>query len=336
MAKTLNVNRFKKSAAAARQPKLSPAPQAADSAEPPSQRRKAALTHGARCSKRRAEILRNVDELPSLPAVVTEVMRIAGNPETNAKDFEEPFRKDQVLTAKLLKLVNSSFYGLTSKISTVHHATVILGFKTIKSLAMACSTSAMLARPVIIYGYTQHGLWEHSIATASIARYLGLHFLKLHPDEAEELFVAGLLHDIGKIAMVGQMQKLIPTIEQIILKKSDITLTQLEQHLLGIDHTEVGSMMMRKWHLDENLISAVGEHHREHYSSQRAALISLADLMAMRTKIGLADSYNWQRPIGTHLKSTLQLSKERLDELKPLLRETVHESLDVFGNLHGD
>lgn len=327
----LNLNRFKKKGEDTQTKAFQSLIPQSDSAP-----KKATVTQGARRSQRKAEVLRSIEELPSLPTVVSEVLRIAANPKTEAKDFEEPFHKDQVLTAKLLKLVNSSFYGLSNTVTTVQQATVILGFKTIKSLVMACSTSAMLSRPLIAYGYTNKGLWEHSLATAGIARYMGKHIFDIGTDESEELFVSGLLHDIGKIAMVDQLQKLLPTIEQIRIKSPHIKLTQLEQHLMGIDHTQVGARMTTKWKLDPILIASIEEHHREDYSHRNVAIVAFADLLATRTKIGISDTYPWKRPIPKSLIASLELGSGKLAEIKPLIKNAIKETLDVFGSLTND
>lgn len=284
--------------------------------------------------QRRDEILLNIEKLPSLPTIINEVVSMANSANTDAKDFEEPFRKDQTLTAKLLKLVNSSFYALPNKIKTVQGAIVVLGFKTIKSLVLACGASTTLSQPVKAYGYDEGGLWKHSLATAALARHLAINYLKMSANDAEELFVAGLLHDIGKIAMVPELKKCEGELWKRWEEKPTSNITRLEQEFLGIDHGEVGAIITEKWKLGSDLTTIISGHHKNDYSNREAATVSLANLLASRAGLGLNDDYPWQRPISNHLMESVGLRKNDIQKLKSDVRNVINDSMEMLGNLN--
>lgn len=148
----------------------------------------------------RREVLNKSDLIPSLPEVVTEVMRLLNDVEVNITDFEAPLSKDTALVARMLKLVNSPFYGVGRQVSTIGDGVSMLGFKSLRSMVLAASTGNMLERDIGCYGHCEKGLWHHSVCVAAGAKYLAKR-LGYEPAFREELFDAGLLHDIGKMLL---------------------------------------------------------------------------------------------------------------------------------------
>lgn len=284
--------------------------------------------------QRRNEVLLNIESLPSLPTIVNEVVKMASSEETEAKDFEAPFRKDQTLTAKLLKLVNSNFYALPNKVTTVKGSIVILGFKTIKSLVLACGASATLSRPVKTYGYDEGGLWKHSLATAALSRHLAINYLKMKPNDAEELFVAGLLHDIGKIAIVPELEKHEKDMWSYWEQHPTSDISVLEREFLGIDHSEVGSLITEKWNLDGSLNEIITGHHQNDYKNEAVAAVSLANLLATRTGLGLSEEYAWKRPIPKELMEAMGINKDEIAQLKKGIKKVIVDSMEMLGSLN--
>ena len=142
--------------------------------------------------------LRDMKDIPVLPTTIYKIMEIASNKRSSAQDLSKILEKDQALTSKVLKLANSSYYGFSNKIATISHAIVCLGFDTITSIAVTAEAFEVLKRKNESYELAEGGLFNHSIATALAAKLIAR---KVNYPDTEEAFVAGLLHDIGKLVM---------------------------------------------------------------------------------------------------------------------------------------
>ena len=141
-------------------------------------------------------ILAKLKTLPALPEIVYQLTMLIDDPNSTAQDLAEVISKDQSLTARVLRLVNSSYYAFRSKISKVSHAISLMGFLSIKNIVLSLSVIDAFRKRELDDGLEHHLFWEHSIGTAAAARSLGERSGYLSPEEA---FVAGLLHDIGKV-----------------------------------------------------------------------------------------------------------------------------------------
>jgi len=149
------------------------------------------------------QVVAQVKDLPTLPEVTTEVIKLTDDPNATAQDINRVVGKDQGLTAKVLKLANSAYYGFPRRISTVTDATVMLGFQTLRSIVMAASVSDMLSREMKGYSLGSGELWRHSQATAMGARLLAR---QCKYPAADVAYTAGLLHDIGKVILNHYLQ----------------------------------------------------------------------------------------------------------------------------------
>ncbi len=232
------------------------------------------------------KIMADLDDLPSLPNVISEVMRMANDPATNASDFDTIVRNDQALAAKVLRLVNSSFFALPNPVNNISQAIVILGFRTLKSVVLAASTSRLLDGPLSIYGLEPGGLWKHSICAASAARLIARK-AGFSPEEEEELFVAGLLHDVGKIILIRHISGM-ETIFRDALVHSGGDPVPAEEELFGISHPEVGRLMASRWNLSPELGGLIGGHHERSNSmdDRHLAVVRMADTCCNLIGIG--------------------------------------------------
>ncbi len=288
--------------------------------------------------KRAKQVMFNIDQMPSLPGVVRRVMALANDPNSSAKDFEKFIGRDQTLTAKLLKLANSSFYGLNTKLNTIQRAIVVLGYKTLKSVVMAASTSNLLDREMKLYGYSKRGLWLHSIACAGIAHHLASKTFRLGIELAEEAFVTGLLHDIGKIPIAAVLVEDIPGFASFMRANRGCGVVEMERALAGIDHAEAGRAMMQKWKLSDTLANGIAEHHQQSARSdepeaQFAAMIALADCLCLELRLGLSPNYPYPTRTPIALIESLDLEPadyvmllDQVKEMKPDL-EALFSSL---------
>lgn len=203
------------------------------------------------------EVRQAIHQLPPLPRVVSKLIELVESENATIDQIEELIATDPVLTAKVLHLANSAYYGLSRSIGTVKQALLVLGFHTVKNLVLGIAVmSAMRSgrhpTPVEIE------LWEHAYTCAGIAREIGRK-ARMSPRNLEDTYMAGLLHDIGRVLLVTRF----PTHYQETIEHAPqyATLLEAEKAVLGTDHAVVGSLIAEKWNLPSLLVQAIGEHH---------------------------------------------------------------------------
>ncbi|MGC8778547.1 MAG: HDOD domain-containing protein [Candidatus Caldatribacteriaceae bacterium] len=231
-------------------------------------------------------LTRAIEELPALPAVVQRVIQLTEDPKSTAKDINNVLTQDQSLTAKVLRLANSAFYGFPRRISTITEATIILGFQTIKSMVMATTVSEMLKKPLQGYALEQGELWKHSQTSAIAARMLAREtkFSRL-----EVAYTASLLHDIGKLILNTYLSELY----QEVLEKVEgerLTFTQAEEAVFGFNHAQAGAKICEKWNLPPELVEAIALHHepeRATINPKLVAITHIADFVSVSIGMGV-------------------------------------------------
>jgi len=235
-------------------------------------------------AKLRATI-ESITDLPTLPVVVGKITSQIANPSTNAADIGKLIEQDQVLTSKVLRLVNSAYYGFPKQIKSIQHAVVILGFNKVKTIIITASVfGAFKTRRV--GGLDLQRFWQHSLGTAITSKVTAELIGVSHA--AEDAFVGGLLHDIGKVVM-DQYQ---PNIYAPIVKYANdkgILLVEAEQEVMGLTHAVVGEWMMEKWRLPPTIVHMVADHHSPNSTTERRDLITaihLGDILARAMGIG--------------------------------------------------
>jgi putative nucleotidyltransferase with HDIG domain len=222
------------------------------------------------------DILRRIHNLPSLPAVVMELLASMDQEDTNIDALAQKVAQDQALTAKTLRLANSSFYGMAHQVTTIQEAIAILGFRTVRSVATTAALIGTFAgNPHASFNVTP--FWRHAIAAAVCARELAVH-LHLNPEHA---YTAGLLHDIGRLVLVTQFQ---PHYEATMAHRAqhDCSLLDAEHAVLGIDHALVGHVLTRHWKFPETMQQAVACHHAPRVEGMKplSLVILAADAIA--------------------------------------------------------
>jgi HD-like signal output (HDOD) protein len=252
------------------------------------------------------EILAAVDGLPSLPAVVSQILAMVGDAHSSAADLDALIRQDMVLAARLLKLVNSPFYGLIHPVLSIPQAVSIIGFASLKSLVLAASTSNLLVVDVSSYGFADQGLWRNSIATAAVARAIAQR-TGVSKDDAEGYFVAGLLRDIGMLVL-GPM--LAQRKVRLHARDGDSDLLTYERQVIGFDHCWVGERVAERWKLPESLRMAIARHHRIPATASQADLrllagVRLAERLVYASATGLLPDHPFDHRIdGTLVQAT--------------------------------
>lgn len=232
------------------------------------------------------QLVQTIRDLPALPEVVVRVMRMTEDPRSDAQSIAKVIATDQAMAARVLKLANSAFYGLPRRVSTLSEAVVILGFRTIKNLAIAASTFELLNREIAGYWLQRGELWRHSLSCA-IGAQLIAHRARL--PVTEEAFVAGLLHDIGKVAINLFVREQFDQIMERALQER-IPFVEAEQAVLGFNHAMAGGLIAEKWNLPPSLVSVIKYHHQPSSAPDKEPMISvvhLADILSITMGIGI-------------------------------------------------
>jgi HD-like signal output (HDOD) protein len=260
-------------------------------------------TIGKTISVGESDLLAEVDRIPTLPKVVQEILARAGSQQSSASEMEDLIRQDMVIAGRLLKLVNSPFYGLTKKVSSITQAVSIVGFSSLKSLVLAASASNLMVVDLAAYGFKPEGLWKNSLVTAMLARAIALR-CGVGRDDAEEFFLAGLMRDAGMLVLGPILAKHRISLRKKPGNKEDI-LTR-ERRLVGFDHCWVGERVAEKWRLPAGLALAIGKHHRipNQLSDQQMkqfATIRLAERLGYSVGAGVMPDH----PFETHIDGVL-------------------------------
>lgn len=226
------------------------------------------------------ELVEKVDEIPVFPQTIHDIIKLIEDSEAGAKDVERVIIKDQGLTAKILKLANSSYYGLSRNIKSVSEATVLLGFQAIKSMVMATSVGKVFDKALPGYALGKEELWRQSQVCAITARVVAK---KCRFPKADQAYTAGLLRDLGKVILDHYMTSQYELIvEEVLASKK--TFLEVEQDILGYDHGQVGARIAEKWHLPEELVEAIQMHHTPEKASvnpKMTAMVHVADVIVM-------------------------------------------------------
>jgi putative nucleotidyltransferase with HDIG domain len=228
-----------------------------------------------------------LQDLPPLPAVVVRVMQTINDPTTSAADLNRLISSDQAIASKVLRLVNSSYYGFPRRISTITHAVVILGFNTVRNLTTSLGVFNAFDSHGAQTALDRNQFWAHSIGTAVAAGVVAKR--KAIPTKlAEEVFVGGLLHDIGKLFL----DQYFPDQYAIALKlakAAKISIWDAEKTALGVGHALVGKRIAEKWNLPPSLTSMVTLHHQPAFAKESfeiTAVVHAADRIAHKLALG--------------------------------------------------
>lgn len=219
------------------------------------------------------DVVRNLDDLPSLPAVVMELLNSIDQDDVDISVLARKVSYDQALTAKTLRLANSSLYGLQVKVTTIQQAITYLGFQTTRNLITAAAVTGCFAEGHCP-GFDHKAFWRHSIATAACAKVLARQ-MRFNQDYA---FTAGLLHDIGRLVLVSCF----PNQYSITLayrEEHDCYLLEAERKVLGVDHVDAGMALAEHWNFSDTMRLAIGGHHDPEAPGAGflAAIIHVAD-----------------------------------------------------------
>lgn len=258
-----------------------------------------------------------VGNLPTLPGIVARIAEMVDRAETTGRQLGLEIARDQVLSAKVLKLVNSGFYGFSQPITTIPHAVTLLGFNTVKSLVLSSTVLDMMKDSL-------PGLWEHSLACARTCSLIAGH---LQMDDPEEISTAGLLHDLGKVVLRQSMEDEFDRVVQWVEQK-DVLFVEAERALVGAHHGELAGWLLEKWALPERLVQPIVSHHdfdpRGDYA-RITAVLHLADILCRAEAFGSGGD----RKIPRLLPAALALLEMTGDDVVDIMNQMNEELRDI-------
>ena len=230
------------------------------------------------------KILKSVKELPPMPQVVIKTQEVIADSNADAKKIADIIETDQGIAMKVLKVANSSYYGLSGKISSISQASVLLGHKTLGEIVMLAGAEGILDGKLPGYGYDSKDLWKHSLAVAFGSKIISN---SKSPDLVEEAHMAGLIHDVGKIILDSYIVEKKEEIESF-MEKEEKTFLDAESQYFGFNHAEIASEVCKKWNFPESLIFPIKYHHQpgNSDSSELSYILHMADYVAILSGIG--------------------------------------------------
>jgi HD-like signal output (HDOD) protein len=277
---------------------------------------------------RLTSIIINTRDLPAMPHVASKVLELSSDPRTSAQQLQQVISDDQAMTARILKIANSAMYSCSRKIKTLTEAIVMLGFNSIRSLVVTSASRNLYLNNSKRMGLKERLLWEHSIGAAFGCRLLAQ---SKQPHVAEEAFLAGLMHDIGKLVLNQQAGDQFDEIVQIVYNENR-PFAATERELLGFDHTEVGALLVNKWRLSPALEFAIGNHHKaEAFSAENPLLLylDLANDLCKQQGIGFVESPDIDLE-GSSANVILEIPTSTLNSVAERLQHTLETEMEIF------
>lgn len=224
-----------------------------------------------------------IEKTPAFPKSVQAILKLANDHRSSAKDFVQIIEYDPVMTVKVLRIINSPYYGLPQKINSIPRAVVHLGINTIKNMALTIAAIGVF-KPDSRSGFDVPGFLLHSLTTALLAKLLAER-LELSPYECSDYFVSGLLHDFGKLVFA---QCLPESFKQALTESraQSVSLFLSERKYLGIDHARLGKMLAEKWCFSEVVCEAIDHHHKRSGTNKMRDSIMIANQISKLMRFG--------------------------------------------------
>lgn len=232
------------------------------------------------------ELERAMENIQPIPQVALKILRLIDNEEYEIKTLADEIRKDQVISARTIKLCNSVVFAGSSKVESLDQALVLIGMQLLVKLVISVSVNKFFGHSGLGYSLCKGGLYHHAVGTAIIAEKLADYTGSAEPGLA---YTAGLLHDIGKVVLDQSIASAYPLFYRKLFEEEN-NFSEVENEILGLDHTQVGNKLARKWLFPESLRDTIRNHHRPEKATRNlelAHVVYLADLLMSRFHSGL-------------------------------------------------
>ncbi len=270
-----------------------------------------------------------IKAFPSMPGAAVQLLALIEDPDINVSQIESILQRDAGLTANLLKLANSAYFGIPSKIGSVRQAVLLLGLKRLIQMVIASCVSAIMDKPIPGYELPPGELWRHSIAVSVAAEGL---VNELNVEAAEELFTAALLHDVGKLILGRPMADAFHQINDEISR--GIALEAAEEKVLGTNHADVGARILSQWSLPGNIVNAVRWHHDPEAAEMTDPMLDIvhvANVLCIMIGIGVGRDGLRHEPSEVVVKR-LGLESHHLEKVADQTMRSVEELSEVLSS----
>lgn len=266
--------------------------------------------------ERLREQIESVDTLPTIPSVLKNILKVIENPKTSLNDIGRFIANDPVLTSRVLKVVNSPIYGFSGRISSVSQALLLLGLNIVRGMLFGVSVFEIMEKSMV-------GLWGHSMGCAVTARIIAR---RKELEEPEEVSVAALLHDIGKVALSLKFPEDYGLIVSDAAKK-EMFISEAEEGHFSATHANAGAWIAQKWNFPKDLVEIIGYHHKPHLAKNapvQTAIVHLSDILIRAKGFGFAGD--------NFVPSVNPSAWQLLDFSEADLRDIIREMDEVLAN----
>jgi len=230
------------------------------------------------------KLVERIDDLPTIPAIALEVNRLLADQEASTAEICRLIKQDQAMVPRILKLVNSSFFGLRSRVINIERAAVLLGSRTLQNAIMSIAVIDSISFESESKDFKLADFWIHAIEVATLSKYLAQKTRLAQPEDA---FTAGLLHDLGKIILVQYFPEFF---EKVLIEvtENEKSFYNAEKITIGVTHCQMGDILGKKWQLPERLLEVIRYHHEVDLSKGPRSLLNIvhvADLISNRCSL---------------------------------------------------
>jgi len=268
-----------------------------------------------------------IKDIPTLPVIYQELFKKMQNPDVSVPEIASIISQDQALSSKILHLVNSAFYGYSNQIKTISRAVVILGFRAVRSAALAISVFDYFGDEESSSSIDMKKFWTHSIGVAAISKVLAT---EVKINQQEEAFVVGLLHDVGKLIEKRHFSDDFDEVCQVA-SEQHLTWYDCEKALFQVNHAIIGKVVFRSWDFPASVVEAVQFHHLPQSatkSPQLTALVHVADYLSYQYDLGAPGAFPPEcDPAALKL---LNLSLAQTKGLKASIQEELEHSMEIL------
>ena len=275
-----------------------------------------------------SKVVGGISNLPTPPIVFNQIQKVLSNPNTSAFDIAAILQEDPAMSAKVLKLTNSAYYGLPREVESVKQAVVIVGLEAVKNLVLSASVFEAFSKEGMDKEF-QDLFWRHSLGTAFAARLLA-HKLKAKAIfDADAAFSGGMLHDIGKMVISIYMNEDSKKIAEIKAQKPDVCDHVIEEEVLEYNHMQVGALLAKEWKLPKKLIETISYHHYpqlNNVENNLPYLICLANYLTHLTFDYDPEDNNHIEPVEDGVLKYVGTTRDDLLNCSDMLREEYGKS----------
>jgi putative nucleotidyltransferase with HDIG domain len=268
------------------------------------------------------ELVAKVKNLPPISQAALRLVNLLDEPAVSNDDVVQVLKYDNVLTAKLLRACNSPYFGLEEPVSSVDQAVLILGHQQILHIVLTLAFGGAMTVPLTGYAVEANELWRHSLTTATAAEYIVSNGVEVNIDPPVA-FTVGLLHDIGKLVLNQVLTPEYQTDIRARINGNGVSRSEAEKEVLGTDHGEVGGALLQAWHLPEDIIEAVSNHHHPVVEPhpKLSAVAHVGDCVAHL--VGSAPGWEaYAVRVEDHVAEAFNLTPERLEAMVVEVRDS--------------